>query len=311
MAQDLSIEDPNAVYFITTRTIASRLWFVNNKKLEKYILAFLAKYQMTFGVIIYGFILMGNHYHLVAKFPNSNRADFLRAFNAIVARLVPSCVPTFDGGRLWARRAKVQLLPMDQDVEHWALYTALNPVSSGQVERYSQYPSYNSFADAAYQRVRNFELIDWSDYNNRKRYNHNLKPIDCSKSYALNYSKLPGYEKFTRKEYLKCLLEKAEDRRKEMVKKRRMDGKGFSNKKAILATKPGSKPKTTKTSERNTKRPLILTLCIETKRICLEKYFTILAAYKEASMRYRSGENSIEFPIGTYKPIVYPTLLAT
>lgn len=307
MAQDLSIEDPNAVYFITTRTIASRLWFINNNKLEHYILAFLAKYQEMYGVVVYGFILMGNHYHLIAKFPNSNRSHFLRSFNSIIAKLVASFVPTFDGGRLWARRARVQILPLNSDVEHWSFYLALNPVSGGQTEKYSEYPLYNSFTDAACQRVKKFELIDWSDYNNRKRYNSNIKPLDCVKTYSLNYSRLPGYENFSHKEYVKYLYKNVERRRLEIVKKRISEGKGFAGRKAILATTPGSKPKSTKTSERNTKRPLILTLCTEAKRICTEKYFLILAAFKEASRRYRSGEFSVEFPIGTYRPVFLTT----
>ena len=95
MSRDLSFEDPELTFFITTRTIASRLWFVNNRKLHRKVAAFLAKYQRKFGVILYAFIIMGNHYHLVARFPRGNKAKFLKAFNSIFARLVEKMVPEF------------------------------------------------------------------------------------------------------------------------------------------------------------------------------------------------------------------------
>ena len=32
---DISYEDPEATFFCTSRTIASRLWFINNRKLHR------------------------------------------------------------------------------------------------------------------------------------------------------------------------------------------------------------------------------------------------------------------------------------
>ena len=78
---------------ITTRTAGSRLWFVNNKKLEERILAFLGFYQEKYTVELSSFKLMGNHYHLVARFPNKNRAQFMRDFNARICLLYTSPSP--------------------------------------------------------------------------------------------------------------------------------------------------------------------------------------------------------------------------
>ena len=49
---DISHEDPEATWFITSRTIASRLWFINDRKLQRKIVAFLAKNQEKYGVMI-------------------------------------------------------------------------------------------------------------------------------------------------------------------------------------------------------------------------------------------------------------------
>lgn len=305
MAQDLSIEDPDTTFFITSRTIGSRLWLMNNPILEKLILSFLAKYQSRYGVELYAFILMGNHYHLVARFPQANKAAFVRSFNSIVARLVGTHAKGADGGRVWARRARCQVLPRPEDIAHWVMYSALNPVSSGLVKKISDYPSYNSFSDAIHSKERNFDLVNWEEFNSRKRFNSKLTAEDCSSTYTLKFSRLPGCEKMSPKTYREHMLTKAEQQRLKLVKARIDSGKGFATKEALLATKVGSKPKSTKKGDRFTKRPLVLTLCAEARSQCLEKYFSILHAFRKASLRFRSGMLRTVFPAGTYRPILH------
>src|SRR5262249_46352326 len=129
MSQDLSFEHPEFCFFSTTRTMNSRLWFINNMLLVDRILAFLARYQEIYGVIIYGFILMGNHYHLLARFPKGNKAAFFRDFNSIIAKLTGTCAKNFEGGKLWGRRVRSQVVPNPTDIKERFFYAALNPVS--------------------------------------------------------------------------------------------------------------------------------------------------------------------------------------
>jgi REP element-mobilizing transposase RayT len=302
MAQDLSIEYPDDVVFITTRTIGSKLWFVNNPPLEEKIKAFLAKYANEYGALLYAFVLVGNHIHIEAKFPQRNRSAFIRDFNSMVARLVNTHCDTFIDGRLWARRARTQVVPNDEDVLHWFFYAALNPVSSGLVERISDYPSYNSFSDAIAGITQTYKLVDWTDYNNRRRYNSKLTIKECTHSYELRYERLPGYEDMSRQEYKKLMLTELEKRRVEAVEKRRLAGKGFAGEKALKATVPGSCPHSTKTSMRHSRRPLVLTLCKVTRAQFLEQYFNLLRWYKDASKQFRGGELLVEFPPRTYRP---------
>ena len=303
MAQDLSIESAEHTYLITTRTIGSKLWFVNNPELEKYVLSFLAKYQEKYEVILYAFIIMGNHYHLVASFPKANKSAFLQSFNSIFARLTSSRVEQFDGGRVWARRARTQILPRDEDIEHWSFYCALNSVSSGLLENHNEYSGYNSFFDNIYRNERKFKLVDWSDYNNRSRANKSLTTKDCTHTYTLKFSRLPGYDKLTNKQYKNRMLRSIEERRVATVQKRLAEGKGFASKETLLAVEPGTAPKSTKTSQRHTPRPLVLTLCMETKRACVDALFVIAATFKEASKKYRAGDFTAVFPCGTYRPV--------
>ena len=134
-SQPIRLEQPHLACLCTSKTVNSALWFVNNPKLEERILAYLAKYQEKYGVILYAFVLQGNHYHINAKFPRCNRAAFFRDFNARIAEAVREFVPAFLGGPLMERRFTAQFLPLDCDVEQYFFYCALQAVKSGLAQR--------------------------------------------------------------------------------------------------------------------------------------------------------------------------------
>ena len=301
MAQPLSIESNEHVYFITTRTADSRLLIVRNKLLEEQILGCLARYQAIYGVVIYGFILMGNHYHLIAKFPNCNRAAFMRDFNSATARLIGRAVGIHGRRSVWGRRYSWQILPRDEDIRHWYYYLVLNPVSSGLVEEPKQYNSYSSF-------LKDKETYTWVDYSKyllKKRYDPEVSMKDFEITYTLTYSKLPGSEEEEMLAYRSKLIEELEVRRLEAVAKRKTNGFGFMGLRKLMEQKVGARPRRTKTSTRDTFRPLVLTLCKKTKKLILSWYFYIKDKFQEASELFRSGQHSAIFPTGTYRPPCY------
>lgn len=302
MAQDLSIECRDAIYFITARTMCSRLWFVNNKRLQETILAYLAKFAEEFSAKLYGFTLMGNHYHLLASFPLANRADFLRAFNSVIATKTNALVAAYEGGKLWGRRARAQLLPNPEDVEHYFFYAALNPVSSGLCQRLSDFDGYSSFSDSISNREREFQLVNFAEYNSRKRFNPHLTIQECTKTYYLRFERLPGLEHLSSADYRVLMLESLEERRQRAVAARVASGGGFATRSQLRATKPGTRPHHSKQSARDSYRPLCLTLCAQTRARVTEWYFAIRDAYREASKRFRAGDLTVAFPPGTYRP---------
>ena len=302
MAQPLSIESKDWVYLITTRTAGSRLWLVNNKELESRILGALARYQHIHSVVIYAFILMGNHYHLLAKFPERNRALFMRDLNSALARLVGRHVSAHGRRSVWARRYSYQVLPRDEDVRHWFFYVALNPVSSGITRSVPQYPSYNSFFDAAKDIHRQYAWIDWSSYLVHKRTHPEAKPADFAKEYLLKLSRLPAQEGLSQVDYRQSLVNELGRRQKELVAEREKAGKGFLGVAKLQSQAPGAYPRSTKSSTRHSFRPLVLTLCAKARRSFLQLYFSIYDAFKTASAAFRLGKDHEPFPEGTYPP---------
>lgn len=302
MSQPLRIEDPKTIWFITTRTIRSRLWFVNNLTLQNRVLAYLAKYQSLFGVELFAFVLMGNHYHLIARFPKGNKASFMKAFNGIFARLVGYHVPSFREGKLWARRYSAQLLPRDEDVKHWFFYCALNPVLSGIAERISDHLSYNSFSDATSDRIKTFRVLNGEAFNAARRYNPNVSKSDFIETYPLKFSRLPGCNESPLIAYKKELLDNLEARRCEAIKNRFESGKGFARLTDMRNLRSGALPRTTKTSHRYSFRPLVLSTCSKIRDQFLGIYFDLLGRFKEASKEYLSGNSDVSFPSYTYRP---------
>ena len=299
-SQPIRVEQPEMACLCTARFINSAIWIVNNAKLEERILGYLAKYVEKHGVILHAFVLMGNHYHMVARFPLANRSAFFKDFNARLAESVRELVPEFIGGPLLERRFTPQVLPLDSDVENYLLYCALQPVHHGLTERFSEYPSYNSFSDATAGKSRDLELLNQAKYNAaRRRVGAKAKIKDFTTVYTLTYTRLPGYEHLSANEYKALMLSKIEQRRVEILKERRKEGKGFLGAKLVKKTRPGTLPRRTK---KGGMRPLILTSCAEIRSEFVSWYVKVVGWYRAASQRYLAGERDVEFPPGTYKP---------
>jgi len=301
-SQPLRIENPDLGSFTTARTQNQKLWFVNNRAFENQCLAYLAKYQEKQGVTLYAKVFQGNHYHIVSKFPNCNRATFYRDYNARMAESARRHIDQFEGGTLLERRYSEQALPLDEDIEERFFYAALQPVAAGLCEKIGDYPSYNSFDDAVSERVRHFKLVDWATYNEAKRNGKRPKISDHTKTYSLKFSRLPGYENLSSASYKKLMYQKLEARRLDIVRAYKAKGHSFMTKHELRKTMTGSRPKNIKKSNRNSRRPLVLTSCINARKQFHDWYFAIYNSYKQAVKMYLSGDYSTVFPPGTYKP---------
>ena len=298
-SQPLRVECREFAQLCTSRTIASQLWFIYNKALEQRILAYLAKYQEKYSVIIYAFCILGNHYHLLAKFPFGGRSLFFRDLNARIAEAVRDFVAEHPGGPLFERRFTPQVLPLEQDIEKYFQYCALQAVSSGLTQTISEYAAYNSFADAASQIQREYTLFNYGAYNAARRTNPSVPRVDFIEKHTLSYSRLPQYEELSLAEYKKLMHQRVESKRQELVKNRLAEGKGFLGVEALSRVVPGSRPHSTK---KGGLRPLVLSQCAEAKQQYLNWYFSIVEAYRRAVERYRRGEFGVCFPEGTFRP---------
>ncbi len=296
------IESAELASFLTTRSQNARLWFVNNRELERAVLGYAARCAERYSVKLYALAIEGNHIQGPAHFPNENRAEFMRDFNSTVARAVPVHTPEYEGGRFWARRYSSEFLPAAEDIEERFFYTVLQPVQDGLVEKISDYPGYNCFHDAVWGIAREFKVVKWGEYNAARRYNPKVSIKDYTSIVTLRYERIPGYEHLNQKEYADLMHKKLEERRAAIVKERLKEGKGFEGRARMLAKKRGTFPVSSKTATRFSRRPRVLSKSKDRRESCKKWYFSVFAAYKAASRAFRLGQHDVKFPEGTYKP---------
>jgi hypothetical protein len=297
------IECQDVASFQTTRARNSELWFVNNRKLEEAILGFAARYSSRYEVKVYALAIEGNHIQKVAQFPKANRACFMRDFNSAVARAVPRFQSKYPGGSFWARRYSSEYLPADADIEDRFFYTVLQPVNDRLVDDIADYPGYNCFEDAITGRIRQCKFVRWKEYNDARRWDASVPIERFTEICTLKYERLPGYEKLSQVEYETLMRMKLKERTAEVLKKRH--GQPSVGRQRLLNVKPGSRPKSTKTSGHRDHRPRVLSKNPERRFRAQAWYFSIYFEYRRCSKQYRNGDLSVEFPRGTYKPPLF------
>jgi hypothetical protein len=211
-------------------------------------------------------------------------------------------VPQFPGGSLFQRRYSTEALKYGEDIEDQFFYSALQPIQAGLVEHLKEYPGYNSFHDAIWGIERKVRVFRRGEFNERKRYNQKLRKEDFTDEYTLRYDRVPGYDHLTQEEYATMMLEKFELRRQLIVAGYKAKGHKFLTRKELERTVPGSRPKKTKKSRRDSPRPISLSKRSSTKKEYKEEFFPISQEYNVASERYLRGEKDVVFPPGTYRP---------
>jgi hypothetical protein len=229
----------------------------------------------------------------------------MRDFNARFAQLTKRHVQTFRGGPLFERRYAEQELPLESDIEEYFFYCALQAVRSGLCARLGDYPAYNSFHDAASGIARTYKVIDWTKFNDVRRFNPKAHIKDFTRSYTLTLSRLPGYELLQSADYRRLLHQRLEARRSEIVSQRLSQRKGFFTPKQLIRITPGTRPRHSKTSSRWSDRPLVLSASPEARQQYRSYYFYILELYRDASRAYLAGNERASFPPGTYKPPLF------
>ncbi len=80
MARSLRIQFPGAFYHITCRGIERRKIFLDDKDRCKF-LALLSESIETYQVVLFAYIMMTNHFHLLIQTRKANCSEFMRHFN--------------------------------------------------------------------------------------------------------------------------------------------------------------------------------------------------------------------------------------
>lgn len=127
MARPLRIQFPGAHYHITCRGIEQRKIFMDNQDRYKF-LTLLTDSLDTYQVVLYTYVLMSNHFHILIKTRKANCSEFMRHFNI-------RYTGWFNwrherSGNLYQGRYHSHLVDADTYLLTVSRYVHLNPVST-------------------------------------------------------------------------------------------------------------------------------------------------------------------------------------
>jgi REP element-mobilizing transposase RayT/DNA-binding transcriptional ArsR family regulator len=134
MARALRIQFEGAVYHITSRGNERREIFKDDADRVRF-LEILELSLNTYQVLLYCYILMENHYHLLVETPQGNISEFMRHFNITYTSYYNKRHNRV--GHLYQGRYKSILVDKDSYLTMLSRYIHLNPIRVGEVMDWS------------------------------------------------------------------------------------------------------------------------------------------------------------------------------
>jgi putative transposase len=136
MGRPLRVEYAGALYHITSRGNERRKIFLEDGDRKKF-LEILGDYNDRYGILIHGYVLMDNHYHVILETP---RGNLLKVMHGINGRYTGYFNRKYGRvGHLFQGRYRGIVIDKDSYLIPLSRYVHLNPVRAGVVERPEHY----------------------------------------------------------------------------------------------------------------------------------------------------------------------------
>jgi len=132
MARPLRIQYPGAFYHVTCRGNERRKIFFDDDDRYRFVKLLMESLEI-YRVILYAYVLMDNHFHLVVQTLRGNLSEFMRRFNISYTGWFNYHHRTC--GHLYQGRYKALLVDADNYLLELSRYVHLNPVRVGRLRR--------------------------------------------------------------------------------------------------------------------------------------------------------------------------------
>ena len=137
MARPLRIAFPGAVYHVMNRGSARQQIFLGHKDYETF-LKTLAETHDLWGVDVFAYCLMANHYHVCLRTPEGNLARVMRHLAGLYTQRFNRAHGR--DGPLFRGRYKAVVIDADAYLTAVVRYIHLNPVEAGLIQEPQAYP---------------------------------------------------------------------------------------------------------------------------------------------------------------------------
>ncbi len=245
----------------------------------------------------------GNIHHEHAGFAPNDDAQragvphFFRDAHSLVARELNRLLDREN--HVYGERYRAEPCLDDAAAEQKLVYAMANAVKDGEVERVSDSPFLSTFRHLAFGEPLRFWYFDrtawWRKGGPRpgNRLKDHITWVEFSLAPLPSWERLTLYQRRTR---FRHLVREAE----EIAKKgRACEGRTVVGVPALRRLDPRGRPIHPKRSGR---QPLCHTSDPALRRAYKREWREFLRAYRAASMAYRAGDHTVEFPDGSFRP---------
>ncbi|MFT6398026.1 MAG: hypothetical protein ACJAYU_002781 [Bradymonadia bacterium] len=270
---------------ITSRAINRTFFFAPTGVITQLFLFLLGVYAKRRGIILYGVVLMSNHYHLLGLDMRGTLPDFVRDLNSIFARALN--VHHGKDDKIWSGDGYHLVRPINpEDVMHRMVYLAANPAAAGLVNRAEDFPGAIVTPSAVgltrvYRRPDFFfsEQGPWPE------------TIDVT-------FEVPACMEMTKSEYVAAFSEALKEREWQYRRERRAQGKGLIGAAACRLVTPAERA----TSDEKHGRQKFSVACKDDacRVAAIARTRAFREAYFVALEEWREDVSGVVFPHGTW-----------
>ena len=287
---------PDTIYFLTSRTIDGALWLRPSRAVNNAIGAILADAQRRYGVELFDFVFLSNHMHLAARSRSGLLPPFVQYVKANIAVEVNRLLDR--RGHLWERRyAASPILDEGAEAER-ASHVYAHGVKEGLVARAAAWPGVASVKERLSGRSELYERVDRTALS---RATHNRAeppdPADFTRKVRIALTPWPFLAGRTLLGQRRQVVDLVADAERQARFARR--GRPVLGARAVVAQEPWTGPRS---ELARTPNPLCHATSAATRAAYREGYSQFVAAYRESSRRFRSGDLRTRFPSFSYPP---------
>ena len=277
---------PGTTYLLSRRCFGRRFLLRPSNSVNQIFKFCMAVAAERTGVLLHGYCVLSNHYHLVATDVRGNLPTFMHWLNEYVAKCVNAELGRWEF--FWAPGSYSAVALVDRDdIIDKLVYVFTNPVDAGLVPRHEQWPGARSL----------LEEIDGEPegIDRPKGFFREKGPVPESSN--LRMVAPPAFDG----EGLECLAtveKRIFEREREAQDRIKQQGVGFLGTRRVLAQSPLNRP--SKPEPRRGLNPRVASRDKWQRIEALQRLKHFLEAHREALKRFVDGERSAIFPFGTY-----------
>lgn len=276
------------VHLFTRRTAQRQLLLTPDEHVVRTYEYLLAEAAAQFNITIYGWVLMGNHQHVLFRDNEGNYPKFIERLDALLTRVLNPYRNRREN--MWSSdQPSVVWVVEDADKFAKLIYILANPVAAHLVDKAVHWPGSSSLS---------LNLSGRSKVINRP-VGVLRKDGPMPAKVTLRCARLEGFEGVSQSEWEKMVLAAVAEAEAKAREERREAKRRVVGSKAVRRARPTDTPATVE--PRNGLKPTVAAKDSKVRLEALETLRAFREAHETALRRWIDRESNVWFPIGTYR----------